>query len=84
MKKKIINGLLMMALAVSTTSSFVSCTDTNADDIAQIREQMADQSTLEGLQGQVSDLMNLVQRLADIDFAFDAINLCAINYITLG
>jgi len=66
MKKKIINGLLMMALAVSTTSSFVSCTDTNADDIAQIREQMADQSTIEGLKGQVAELMGLVQRLADV------------------
>lgn len=38
MKKKIINGLLMMALVVSTTSSFVSCKDTVGDDNARFEE----------------------------------------------
>jgi len=38
MKKKIINGLLMMALVVSTTSSFVSCKDTVGDDNARLEE----------------------------------------------
>ena len=39
MKKKIINGLLMMALVVATTSSFVSCQDTVGDDYARLDEQ---------------------------------------------
>ena len=45
MKKKIINGLLMMALTVASTSSFVSCTDTVSDDTAALKEMLANQDT---------------------------------------
>ncbi len=45
MKKKIINGLLMMALVVSTTSSFVSCKDTAGDDYARFEEKFYQQDT---------------------------------------
>ena len=45
MKKKIINGLLMMALTVASTSSFVSCTDTVGDDTAALKEMLANQDT---------------------------------------
>ena len=43
MKKKIINGLLMMALVVTTTSSFVSCKDTVGDDNARFEEMFYSQ-----------------------------------------
>ena len=45
MKKKIINGLLMVALLGATTSSFVSCKDYQEDEITDIRGLLSDQDT---------------------------------------
>ena len=60
MKKKIINGLLMMALIVATTSSFVSCKDTVGDDISSINEKLYEQDDLirTVLLVQISNLQN--------------------------
>lgn len=70
MKKKIINGLLMMALTVASTSSFVSCTDTVSDDTAALKEMLANQDTrltaalnqqIALLQQQITDLKSELQ-----------------------
>lgn len=62
MKKKIINGILMVALVAATSTSFVSCKDTNEDVQAEMQAEYADLlgrlQTLEGydLDNRVKDL----------------------------
>ena len=46
MKKKIINGLLLVVFAFAATSSLVSCKDTNGDDNAALREETYRNKTL--------------------------------------
>ena len=51
MKKKIINGLLLVAAIVVATSTFVSCKDYDGDNYAELREQIAAQdASLQSLQ----------------------------------
>ena len=51
MKKKIINGLLLVAAIVVATSTFVSCKDYDGDTYAELREQIAAQdASLQSLQ----------------------------------
>ena len=68
MKKKIINGLLMMALVVTTTSSFVSCKDTVGDDNARFEEMFYSQDDymkqvlliqIQNLQKDLTKIINL-------------------------
>ena len=52
MKKKIINGIMMVALVAATSTSFVSCKDTNED----VRIEQA--AEIAALQGRLTDLEN--------------------------
>ena len=57
MKKKIINGIMMVALVAATSTSFVSCKDTNEDvKIEQDIKLSALQSELDALESQLDDL----------------------------
>ena len=57
MKKKIINGIMMVALVAATSTSFVSCKDTNEDvRIEQAAEIAALQGRLSTLENQYGDL----------------------------
>ena len=56
MKKKIINGLLLVAALVVASSSFVSCKDYEGDNYAQQQEEL---SVLEqALQQQIQNMNN--------------------------
>ena len=64
MKKKIINGIMMVALVAATSTSFVSCKDTNEDvRIEQAAEIAALQDRLDLLEEQYGDLDNRVTAL---------------------
>ena len=52
MKKKIINGLMMVALIAATSASFVSCKDTNEDVRVEMQQEYAD------LLGKLNELEN--------------------------
>ena len=41
MKKKFINGFLMVAMVFATTSSFVSCKDNIDDDLSDVYAQLS-------------------------------------------
>jgi polyhydroxyalkanoate synthesis regulator phasin len=60
MKKKIINGILLVAMVFATTSAFVSCKDTDSDVQAELNAKYA---TLE-------------KRLADLEQKFGTIKGC--------
>ena len=64
MKKKIINGIMMVALVAATSTSFVSCKDTNEDvRIEQAAEIAALQDRLDLLEAQYGDLNRRVTDL---------------------
>ena len=64
MKKKIINGIMMVALVAATSTSFVSCKDTNEDvRIEQAAEIAALQDRLDLLEEQYGDLEGRVTTL---------------------
>ena len=66
MKKKIINGIMMVALVAATSTSFVSCKDTNEDvRIEQAAEIAALQGRLTDLEKKYGDLDNRVTALRD-------------------
>jgi archaellum component FlaC len=80
MKKKIINGIMMVALVAATSTSFVSCKDTNEDvrieQDAKIAKQANDITALQtrlntletqygDLDGKVGDLKTKVDGLAN-------------------
>ena len=69
MKKKIINGIMMVALVVATSTSFVSCKDTNEDvRIEQDAKINALQNELDVLEGKYGDLDGRVSALrTDVD-----------------
>ena len=52
MKKKIINGIMMVALVAATSASFVSCKDTNEDVRVEMQQEYSD------LLGKLKDLEN--------------------------
>jgi hypothetical protein len=54
MKKKFINGILMVAMLFATTSSFVSCKDNVDDDISDVYAQLSKRST--DLQAKIDSL----------------------------
>lgn len=64
MKKKIINGFLMLTLLVSTMGSFVSCKDYDEDVYVDLRGKITDQTKLiDALQTQVDELQATVKDL---------------------
>ena len=72
MKKKIINGILMSALLLAGTTSFVSCKD-NVDDVeTEIRQDM--QTLKSGLESQLTTLENRVNILEQNQVSVDQLN----------
>ena len=61
MKKKFINGFLMVAMVFATTSSFVSCKDNVDDDISDIYAQLGKRSN--DLQNKINDLQNQIDNI---------------------
>ena len=72
MKKKIINGIMMVALVAATSTSFVSCKDTNEDVRVEMQQEYSDllgklnalgekYSAVEGLPNRVTDLETKVK-----------------------
>ena len=75
MKKKIINGIMMVALVAATSTSFVSCKDTNEDvkieqaaEIAQLKGRL---TTLENKYGDLDSRISALS--ARVDNHADAI-----------
>lgn len=64
MKKKIINGILMVALMFATTSSFVSCKDNVDDDISDIYNQLSSKKT--ELEGKLADLRTEIDKMQKV------------------
>lgn len=69
MKKKIINGIMMVALVAATSTSFVSCKDTNEDvrieqsaEIAQLKGQL---QTLENKYGDMDGRISALSQRVD-------------------
>ena len=61
MKKKFINGFLMVAMIFATTSSFVSCKDNVDDDLSDVYANLGKkssdlQSKIDNLQKQINDI----------------------------
>lgn len=72
MKKKIINGILMSALLLAGTTSFVSCKD-NVDDVnTEIRQDM--QTLKAGFDSQLTQLENRVGILEQNQVNVDQLN----------
>ena len=66
MKKKIINGIMMVALVAATSTSFVSCKDTNEDvRVEQAIEIAALQGRLTTLENQYGDLDGRIKAVRD-------------------
>ena len=62
MKKKIINGILMVALLAATSTSFVSCKDNTEDVSTDLRGYIDTQKTI--LQGEIDDTNAALSALA--------------------
>lgn len=63
MKKKIINGILLVAMLFATTSAFVSCKDTDAD------YQADTDAKISKLENQLAELQNLVNGIKQCNCA---------------
>ena len=64
MKKKIINGIMMVALVAATSTSFVSCKDTNEDVKVELQGEYTKLLTqLNNLEKQYGDLNGEVSKL---------------------
>ena len=63
MKKKIINGILMVALLFAATTSFVSCKDNVDDEITAVYANLAKQKT--DLEDQLKQLESKINGLGD-------------------
>ena len=81
MKKKIVNGILLVAMLFATTSAFVSCKDTDADyksetdaKIAQLEKKLADLQALVGsIKSCECDMSSINSRLAALEAAVKTI-----------
>ncbi|MBR2292266.1 MAG: hypothetical protein IJ868_08160 [Prevotella sp.] len=61
MKKKIINGILLVAVLVAASSAFVSCKDNDAD----VKTEM--ESKISNLQSQLTTLQGLINQIKSCD-----------------
>ena len=68
MKKKIINGILLVAMLFATTSAFVSCKDTDSDVKAELEQKYA------ALEMKFADLQDLVSKIKSCNCDMNAIN----------
>lgn len=76
MKKKIINGILLVAMLFATTSAFVSCKDTDADYKADMDAKFAQlEQKLAALQTKVDGIKecNCADKITALQAAIDAI-----------
>ena len=63
MKKKFINGFLMVAMLFATTSSFVSCKDNVDDDLSDVYANLGKKSS--ELQDKITSVQNDLQKQID-------------------
>ena len=63
MKKKFINGILMVAMLFATTSSFVSCKDNVDDDLSDVYNNLGKKSS--ELQDKINSVQNDLQKQID-------------------
>ena len=63
MKKKFINGFLMVAMLFATTSSFVSCKDNVDDDLSDVYANLGKKSS--ELQDEINSVQNDLQKQID-------------------
>ena len=61
MKKKFINGILMVAMIFATTSSFVSCKDNVDDDLSGVYANLSKRSA--DLQNKINDLQTQINNI---------------------
>ena len=84
MKKKFINGFLMVALLFAATSSFVSCKDNIDDEISPIYNALAQRSA--DLQAQIDSLKKVIVEIQttqkDLILRFDTIVSCHCSHHT--
>ena len=84
MKKKFINGFLMVALLFAATSSFVSCKDNIDDDISPIYNALAQRTA--DLQAQIDSLKKVIVDIQttqdDLIQRFDTIISCHCSHHT--
>ena len=82
MKKKIINGILLVAMLFATTSAFVSCKDTDADYKADTDAKFAQlEQKLAALQTKVDGIKecNCADKIAALQAAIDAIKVPSLD-----
>lgn len=72
MKKRVINVILFGALALASTSTFVSCKDNYGDDIANLQEQMeAEKLKSTTLEGQIESVKTALENeLKDVKSSY--------------
>ena len=87
MKKKIINGILLVAMLFATTSAFVSCKDTDADyksemdaKYAQLEKKLADlQALVSTIKSCNCDMTSINNRIAALEAAVAAIQIPSLD-----
>ena len=84
MKKKFINGFLMVAMLFATTSLFVSCKDNIDDELSDVYNNLGKKSSelqgkIDNLQG---DVVNLQGKTADLQRQIDEIEPYIDNRVT--
>ena len=82
MKKKIINGILLVAMLFAATSAFVSCKDTDADYKADTDAKFAQlEQKLAALQTKVDGIKecNCADKIAALQAAIDAIKVPSLD-----
>ena len=82
MKKKIINGILLVAMLFAATSAFVSCKDTDADYKAETDAKYAQlEQKLAALQSKVDGIKecNCADKIAALQAAIDAIKVPSLD-----
>ena len=91
MKKKIINGILLVAMLFATTSAFVSCKDTDADyksetdaKISKLENQLAElQNLVNGIKSCNCDMTSINNKIAALEAAIAAIQIPSLDgYVT--
>ena len=70
MKKKIINGILMVALMFAATTSFVSCKDNVDDELIPVYAQLASQKS--DLENRITEIQNQINDLKKYETQIEA------------
>lgn len=70
MKKKIINGILMVALLFAATTSFVSCKDNVDDELIPVYAQLANVKS--GLETRINEIQTQINELQGLKTDIDA------------